>query len=107
MIFVNKHNFKASLLQKKPGDSVGSKTISYPDFKICIVLDGEAVWEIEDCSYHIKRGDIVFLNIGQKRYFTAFGKSGLRLCSFVVKRDAFSDLKHFLFFLVEQKNLIC
>ena len=104
MVLVNKSNFSVRLTRKKPADSVSPKSTYYPDFKICLVLEGEAVWEIEDRSYRVKQGDIIFLNIGQKRCFTAFGENGVQLCSFVMKRNAFSELQHFLFFLERVKN---
>lgn len=70
----------------------------YSDFKICLVLDGSAIWEIEGRTFQVQKGDIVFLNIGQKRRFLSFGETGLDLCIFNLARSAFSKLHHYFFF---------
>ena len=49
-------------------------------------------------------GDIIFLNIGQRRHFTSFGKNGFKLCYFTLTRNAFSEPHHFMFFLERVKN---
>lgn len=104
MIIVNKNNFSVRTMQKTHDSSSKPKSTFYANFRICLALEGEAVWEIEDRSYLIGPGDIVFLNIGQKRHFTAFGKNGFKLCFFTLTRDAFSDIHHFMFFLERVKS---
>lgn len=99
MILVNKGNFSAYTVQKMHTSVSAPKNTFYADFKICLALEGEAVWEIEDRSYRIQPGDIIFLNIGQKRHFTTFGKNGFKLCAFTLSRNAFSGQHHFMFFL--------
>lgn len=109
MIIVNKNNFSVRTVQKNHGSAAAPKNTFYADFKVCLALAGEAVWEIEDRSYSIQPGDIVFLNIGQERHFTSFGKNGFKLCAFTLTRNAFSEFHHFLFFLEQvkkQKNVI-
>lgn len=109
MIIVNKNNFSLLTMQKQHHSASAPKSTFYADFKVCLALEGEAVWEIEDQSYPILPGDIVFLNIGQKRHFTAFGEQGFRLCVFTLKRNAFQNMHHFLFLLdrtKHQKNVI-
>ncbi len=68
------------------------------DIKICLVLDGLAKWEIEGRSFLAQKGDIVFLNMGQKRRFLSFGEAGLDLCVFTFTRSAFSKVHHYIFF---------
>lgn len=109
MILVNKGNFSVYTVQKTHNSVSAPKDTFYGDFKICLALEGEAVWEIEDQSYLIQPGDIVFLNMGQKRHFTAFGQEGFRLCAFTLSRNAFSGQHHFMFFLdriKKQRNVI-
>lgn len=104
MILLNKNNFSVRMMQKHHDSASAPKTTFYGEFRVCLALQGEAVWEIEDRSYSIRSGDIVFLNIGQKRYFTSFGKEGFRLCTFTLTRNAFSGIHHFMFFLDRVKN---
>jgi AraC-like DNA-binding protein len=104
MILVNKGNFSVRTLEKAQNSTVAPKSTFYADFKVCLALSGEASWEIEDRTYTIHPGDIVFLSIGQKRHFTAFGENGFRLCVFTLSRNAFVNLHHFLFFLERAKQ---
>ena len=99
MIVVNKSNFSVYTVQKLYGSDSAPKNTFYSDFKVCLCLEGEAVWEIEERSYLIQAGDIVFLKMGQKRHFTSFGKQGFKLCVFTLTRNAFLGLHHFMFFL--------
>lgn len=109
MIVVNKGNFSVYTVQKSHTSVAAPKNTFYADFKICLALEGDAVWEIEDRSYQIRPGDIILLNIGQKRQFTQFGEKGFRLGVFTLKRNAFQNTHHFLFLLElikRQKNVI-
>ena len=109
MIVVNKSNFSVSTVKKLYGSASAPKNTFYADFKICLALEGEAVWEIEERSHLIQPGDIVFLKIGQARHFTSFGKNGFKLCAFILTRNAFSGLHHFMYFLEcikRQENVI-
>ena len=109
MIVVNKSNFSVSTVKKLYGSASAPKNTFYADFKICLALEGEAVWEIEERSHLIQPGDIVFLKIGQARHFTSYGKNGFKLCAFILTRNAFSGLHHFMYFLEcikRQENVI-
>ena len=99
MIVVNKSNFSVHTVRKRHGSVSAPKNTFYGDFKVCLALEGEAIWEIEERSYLIQAGDIVFLKMGQKRHFTSFGKQGFKLCAFTLTRNAFLSLHHFMFFL--------
>ncbi len=104
MITADKLNFSARLMQKKKNDPAAPKDTFYAQFRICLALEGEAVWEIEESTYTVRSGDIVFLNIGQKRRFTAFGEEGFRLAIFSLGSSAFTELHHFAFFLDRVKS---
>ncbi|MBR6792906.1 MAG: helix-turn-helix transcriptional regulator [Clostridia bacterium] len=104
MIQADSMNFSARLMQKKKNDPTASKDTFYAHFRICLALKGEAVWEIEDRTYTVRPGDIIFLNIGQKRRFTAFGEEGFQLAIFSFERNAFAEWHHFAFFLEQVKN---
>ena len=109
MIFVNKNNFYVYTVQKSHGSASAHQNTFYADYKVCLVLEGEAVWEIEGRPYLIQPGDVVFLKMGQKRHFTSFGKQGFKLCVFTLTRNAFLGLHHFKFFLEcskQQRNVI-
>ena len=99
MILVNKENFYIATMRKIHGSPVSPKHTVYGDFRICVVLEGMAVWEIDDCLWEIEQGDIILLSGGQKRQFTNFGEGGFHLCVFSLKRDVFANLQHFIFFL--------
>ena len=104
MMQIDKNTFSVYTVEKNFGSSSAPKTTFYADFKICLVLEGEAVWEIEDNSFSVRAGDIVFLNLGQKRRFVSFGKDGFKLCALVLGRNAFASVSHFDFFLERVKN---
>lgn len=109
MIVVNKNNFSIQTIQKQHDSASAPKNTFYTDYKICLALEGEATWKIGEQSYLIQAGDIVFLKIGQARHFTSFGKNGFKLCAFILTRNAFSGLHHFMYFLEcikRQENVI-
>lgn len=103
MILLSKNNFSVTTVQKGPHSPSAPKG-SHNDFRVCLVLEGRAIWEIDDRGYEIGPGDIVLLNFRQKRHFTAFGEQGFHLCALCFARDAFSNLHHFSFFLECIKN---
>ena len=104
MMQIDKNSFSAYTVEKNFGEASAPKTTIYADFKICIVLKGEAVWEIDERSFFVKAGDVVFLNIGQKRRLSSFGKDGFKLCALVLTRSAFASAAHFDFFLDRVKR---
>ena len=112
MIILNKNNFSVQTMQKRHDSASAPKSTFYADFKVCLALEGEAVWKRQKSSGGFSSAtaaDIIFLNIGQKRHFTAFGEQGFRLCVFTLKRNAFQNMHHFLFLLdrvKHQKNVI-
>lgn len=98
MILLHKHNFSVFRFHRDPCSLPSPNDRFYSDIKICLVLGGSAVWEIEGRSFQVQKGDVVFLNIGQKRRFLSFGEAGLELCIFSLARSAFSKLHHYFFF---------
>lgn len=98
MIGLNKNNFSAISVQKGH-HSISAPKSSYDDFRVCLVLEGSALWEIEDRGYEIGSGDVILLNFRQKRRFISFGERGLHLCALCFGRDAFLGLHHFAFFV--------
>ena len=104
MIQIDKNHFGVYTVEKNRGDSSAPKNTFYANFKICFVLKGEAVWEIEDSSFFLRAGDIIFLNLGQKRKLSSFGEEGFKLCAIVLERNAFSAVSHFDFFLDRAKK---
>ena len=99
MILVNKNNFSVQTVVKQHNSPSSSpQSVFYAVFKVCLVLEGDAVWKIEERSHWIRSGDIVLLSMGQKRQFTADGKNGFRLCAFSLTRNAFAGVHHFLYF---------
>lgn len=98
MILLSKQNFRLERFHRDPSHTPAKNDWFYSDIKICLVLEGFAKWVIEGKTLDVKKGDIVFLNIGQMRRFISFGKEGFDLCIFSFSRSAFSDLRHYLFF---------
>lgn len=110
MIVLNKHNCHLQIMEKRKDSKVASKNTLHPNFKVCLALEGEAIWEIGEQQYQILPGDIIFLNMGKKRCFTAFGEGGFKLCAFVFTRDAFLNPYHYFYFcrsIREGNNVLC
>ena len=99
MIIASKGDFSMQTTFKNENSSVALQNAFYPDFRICLALEGEAVWTIEGRAHRICKGDIVFLKMGQERHFSSFGKAGFRFCTFILKRNVFAGPHHFVFFL--------
>lgn len=99
MIQVNKDNFSLRTVVKSKDSDSASRNTFYKNFRVCLVLEGEAVWEIEGRSHKVQTGDVVFLKMGQKRQFTSFGENGFKLVFFSMNRSAFLGQHHFAFFL--------
>ncbi|MBR2634761.1 MAG: helix-turn-helix domain-containing protein [Clostridia bacterium] len=109
MIIVHNGNFSLRFLKKEPTSPFVPKSAFYGDFRICLVLEGEAVWEIEEKAHRIRKEDMILLAPHQKRQLLSVGEGGLRLCVFKLSRNAFSAIHHFLFFLEcvnNQKSVI-
>jgi len=104
MIQITPNNFLVHTVQKGPHSPSAPRDSCYAYFKVCLAMEGSAVWEIEDRAYEITPGDTIFLNCGQRRHFTSFGSQGFKLCAFSLNRDAFTDLHHFAFFLERTQN---
>jgi len=104
MFDFHKKNFSVYTLQKESTSITASKNTYYADFRICLALEGSAVWEIEDKTYLIEPNDVILLNIGQKRQFTSFGKEGFKLCVFSLERNSFTLPFHLSFFLTKAKE---
>jgi len=108
MILLNKKGFSVLTVQKGPHSPAAPKG-THDDFRVCFVLEGDAVWEINDRSYGLGPGDIILLNFSQQRHFTSFGEHGFKLCALCFEREAFADLHHFAFFqdcVKNQQNVI-
>ena len=104
LILANKGNLSTYTVRKKHSDISSPKSILYTKYRICFAMEGEALWEIEDRVYSIQPGDIIFLNIGQKRQFNAFSENGFKLFAISLQRNAFSGQHHFMYFLDRIKN---
>lgn len=104
MISVNKENFSLHTVVKNKDSDSPSRNTFYKNFRICLVLEGEAVWEIEGRSHRVRAGDVVFLKMGQKRQFTSFGENGFKLVFFSMNRSSFLGQHHFMFFLEQIKK---
>lgn len=98
MILVNRNNFSLKTMHKDSDSDSHPKNTFYADLRICFVLNGFALWEIEEETYPVEKNDVIFLNIGQKRRLCSFGKEGFDLCILNLNRNAFSNIHHFMFF---------
>ena len=99
MIHVNKRNFSVVTIQKTVSSPANRETFSFTNFRVCVVLQGNAVWNINDRAFTVETGDVIFLNSSQHRRFASFGKDGLKMAVFCFDRSAFTNLHHFLFLL--------
>lgn len=79
---------------------------SHVGLRICIVLHGGAVWEINKKCHSVQEGDIILLSEQQNRRFASYSEDGIELGVFILERQTFSNVKHFLFFLdcIRQSN---
>ena len=98
LILLNKRNFSVYKFHRDSHSTPSLNDRFYTDLKLCFVLDGSVTWEIENRIYKVETGDVVFLNIGQRRRFLSYGEKGLTLCTFNFARSAFSQPRHALFF---------
>ncbi len=99
MIHVNERNFCVVTIQKNNTSPANRETFSFSNFRVCLVLQGSAVWNINDRAFTVEKGDVIFLNSSQRRRFTSFGKDGFTMAVFCFDRSAFTNLHHFLFLL--------
>jgi len=99
MLILNKDNFLMTTIHKSSTALRNSKIFSFNDFRICFVLHGSATWEINGKNFKVNSGDVIFLNSSQKRRLSTFGEDGFSFVAFCLKRSAFSNPYHFLFFL--------
>ena len=104
----NKNNFSIWTLRKEKDSYSAPESTYYGEFRICLVIEGSAVWIIENRPYLVKQGDIIFLNVGQKRRFTSFGQDGIKLGVCSLTRNAFNGWHHFKFFVevARKRNII-
>lgn len=96
MICANDRSLSFFTVQKNKNSAVFSEALSYVGLRICFVLSGDAVWQINGRLYPVKRGDVVFLNGSQKRRFVKYGES-FSLGVISLDRSAFVNPCHFLF----------
>ncbi len=99
MIIVNERNLSVVTIQKDSTSCGNPDAFSFPDFRICFVMHGSAIWSINGRELNIAKGDIIFLSNSQKRRFVKFGKDGFSFAAFCLERSAFLNLHHFLFFI--------
>ena len=99
MIRVSERNFWTITIRRDSTSPANRETFSYVNFRVCLVLQGEAVWNINDRVFTVEQGDVIFLNSSQHRKFTSFGKDGFTMAVFCFDRSAFANLHHFLFLL--------
>ncbi len=99
MMNANKNTFSAMTVKKKSSDVLASEAVAYTDMRICIMLRGSAVWQINERLHPVQAGDIILLNSRQKRRFASMGADGFVLGAFTLDRHAFANANHFSFFL--------
>lgn len=99
MINVNEKNISVFTIHKRHGSAILDKAVSYSGLRICFILHGSAVWQINEGLHTVHPGDIIFLNHNQKRRFAEYGEEGLSVCSITLDRRCFTDTHHFSFFL--------
>lgn len=82
------------------------KAMSYNDLRLCLVLQGSALWQIDGIDYTVNSGDLVFLNPLQHRYFKEYDTSGftLRVINLSLKALAGTDFLRFLREMAAQKT---
>ena len=91
---------------KKTGTNTSlGQAYSHIGMRICLVLEGGGVWEINKKCHPLQKGDIILLSESQKRRFLSYSPEGITLGVFILERQAFSNIKHFLFFLTCIKEM--
>ena len=104
MFNINKQNFNAFLMKKTKSDIPSSVPTAFAGFRLCIVIDGNARWNLSGKTYNIKKGDIILLDSTLKRFFVEFGTNGLKLSVFSLNSSAFVNPYHLLFYVSCVKN---
>lgn len=99
MVQINSENISVFTIQKTASSPLLPEALSYTGLRICIVLQGNALWEINGQLYPVEPGSVVLLNHQQKRRFVRYGDSGLTLGVLAIDRQAFVHTNHYAFFL--------
>lgn len=99
MMNANKNTFSVLTMEKKNTDALAIEAVAYAGLRICIMLRGSAVWQINEKLHAVQTGDIIFLSNRQKRRFVNNGEDGFTLGALTLDRHAFANTNHFSFFL--------
>lgn len=104
MMHVNKKTLSVTKMDKRADDPLTSEAVAYANLRICILLHGDAVWQINERLHAVASGDIIFLNNRQKRRFASIGENGFTMGVITLDRHAFANTNHFSFFLTYIKE---
>ena len=99
MVQINSENISVFTIQKTASSPLLPEALSYTGLRICIVLQGNALWEINGQLYPVEPGTVVLLSHQQKRRFVRYGDGGLTLGVLAIDRQAFVHTNHYAFFL--------
>ena len=98
MIEIDKNSFSSFVLSKQYDDVPITAETSYVGLRICYILDGSAVWQINGKRYSVKKGDIVFFNEEQRRCIPIYGPDGFKVWVALLERVAFKSATEFKIF---------
>lgn len=98
MIDVNSKTFSSFTMYKEPNTKIIDTETAYAGLRVCLVLQGGAVWKINQQCYSVGEGDIVLFNDFQKRCIVRYGDSGFTVHVMQLDRRAFVDPSDYLFF---------
>ena len=99
MLQIHSAAVSAFTIHKNQDSAPLREPTSYAGFRICVVLQGTAVWEINGHHYPIVPGDVILLNHHQKRRFIQYGPNGLTLGGLNLDRLVLGNTDHYSFYM--------
>lgn len=98
MIEVDKNSFSSFVLLKHCDDMPITTETSYIGLRICYVLEGSAVWQINGKRYFVEKGDVVLFDEEQRRCMVEYGRDGFKVWVAQLERTAFKSVTEFQIF---------
>lgn len=98
MMEANRNTCSFFSLYKKPDAYIPVKAMAHTCSRICLVLEGSAVWQINKKFHSVQAGDILFFSEREKRRIVNYGEKGVSLFVLQLGRRAFGNPEHYAFF---------
>ncbi len=98
MIVVDKNSLVCSIMVKTGKDRLLKSEMTFPGLRLCYIMQGEAGWRINGVDHRVKVGDVVAFDEAQRRFFTDYGKTELKVFVMQLDRRILADRRYFNIF---------